>query len=44
MFKRSGNSPDQVTRPDHVKVKALDENMEEYVMEETGLLARAILS
>ena len=31
-----------VTRPDHVKVKALDENMEEFVLEGTGLLARAI--
>ena len=31
-----------VTRPDHVKVKALDESMEEFVLEGTGLLARAI--
>lgn len=31
-----------VTRPDHVKVKALDENMEEYILEGEGLLARAI--
>ena len=31
-----------VTRPDHVKVKALDENMEEFVLEGDGLLARAI--
>ena len=31
-----------VTRPDHVKVKALNENMEEYVLEGEGLLARAI--
>ena len=31
-----------VTRPDQVKVKALDENMEEFVLEGTGLLARAI--
>lgn len=30
-----------VTRPDYVKVKALDENMEEVVYEGTGLLARA---
>ena len=29
-----------VTRPDHVKVKALDENMEEFVLEGDGLLAR----
>ena len=32
----------QVTRPDWVKVKALDENMEEFVLEGTDLLARAI--
>ena len=31
-----------VTRPNYVKVKALNENMEEYVLEATGLLARAI--
>ena len=31
-----------VTRPDQVKVKALDENMEEFVLEGDGLLARAI--
>ena len=31
----------QVTRPDHVKVKALNENMEEVVYEGEGLLARA---
>lgn len=31
----------QVTRPDVVKVKALDENMEEFEMEGEGLLARA---
>lgn len=31
-----------VTRPDHVKVKALNENLEEYVLEGEGLLARAI--
>lgn len=31
-----------VTRPDHVKVKALNENMEGYVLEGEGLLARAI--
>ena len=31
-----------VTRPDHVKVKALDENMEEFEVEGTELLARAI--
>lgn len=31
-----------MTRPDHVKVKALDENMEEFVLEGDGLLARAI--
>ena len=31
----------QVTRPDHVKVKALNEDMEEGVYEGEGLLARA---
>ena len=31
----------QVTRPDHVKVKALNEDMEEVVYEGAGLLARA---
>lgn len=31
-----------VTRPNHVKVRAFDENMEEYVLEGTELLARAI--
>lgn len=31
-----------VTRPMRVKVKALNENMEEYVLEGAGLLARAI--
>lgn len=31
-----------VTRPNYVKVKALNENMEEYVLEGTELLARAI--
>lgn len=31
-----------VTRPEHVKVKALNENMEEYILEGEGLLARAI--
>ena len=31
-----------VTRPNYVKVKALNENMEEYVLEATELLARAI--
>lgn len=31
-----------VTRPNYVKVKALDENMEEIVLEGTELLARAI--
>lgn len=31
-----------VTRPDYVKVKALNENMEEYILEGTELLARAI--
>ena len=30
-----------VTRPNYVKVKALDENMEEQIMEGEGLLARA---
>ena len=33
----------QVTRADHVKAKALNENMEEYVIEADGLLARCIL-
>lgn len=31
-----------VTRPDYVKVKAFDEDMEEFVLEGEGLLARAI--
>ncbi|MCD7766439.1 MAG: peptide deformylase [Lachnospiraceae bacterium] len=31
-----------VTRPEYVKVKALDENMKEFVLEGRGLLARAI--
>lgn len=31
-----------VTRPDYVKVQALDENMQPYELEGTGLLARAI--
>lgn len=31
----------QVTRPNYVKVKALDENMEAYEIEGEGLLARA---
>lgn len=31
-----------VTRPNYVKVKALDENMNEYILEGTELLARAI--
>lgn len=31
----------QVTRPDYVKVKALDEDMEEVTLEGEGLLARA---
>lgn len=31
-----------VTRPDRVKVKALNEKMEEYILEGEGLLARAI--
>ena len=31
----------QVTRPDYVKVKALNEDMEEIELEGTGLLARA---
>ena len=30
-----------VTRPNYVKVKALDENMEEQILEGEGLLARA---
>jgi peptide deformylase len=32
-----------VTRPEYAKVKALNENMEEYVVEGEGLLARALL-
>ena len=31
-----------VTRPDYAKVKAVNEDMEEFVLEGTGLLARAI--
>ena len=31
-----------VTRPNYAKVKALNENMEEYILEGTELLARAI--
>ncbi len=31
-----------VTRPNYVKVRALDENMKEYELEAEGLLARAI--
>ncbi len=31
-----------VTRPDYAKVKALNEDMEEFVLEGNGLLARAI--
>lgn len=31
-----------VTRPEHVVVRALDENMEEFVLEASDLLARAI--
>lgn len=31
-----------VTRPDYVKVKALNEEMEEFELEATGLLARAV--
>lgn len=31
-----------VTRPEKVKVKALDEHMEEYILEGEGMLARAI--
>ena len=30
-----------MTRPDHVKVRALNEDMEEFEMEGEGLLARA---
>ncbi len=33
----------EVTRPSHVKVKAYDIDMNEYVLEADGLLARAIL-
>lgn len=32
----------QVTRPNHVRVKAFNENMEEYVLEGTEMLARCI--
>lgn len=32
----------QVTRPNYVKVRALDENMDEFVLEGTELLARAV--
>lgn len=32
-----------VTRPNYVKVKALDENLEEFILEGEELLARAIL-
>lgn len=32
-----------VTRPDYVRVKAIDENMEETEFEGTGLLARALI-
>lgn len=31
-----------VTRPDYVKVRAMDENMQEFVLEGEGFLARAI--
>lgn len=31
-----------VTRPNYVKVKAMDEDMEEFILEGEGLLARAI--
>ena len=31
----------QVTRPNYVKVRAFNENMEEYIAEGEGLLARA---
>lgn len=33
----------QVTRPNYVKVKALDENMQEFIVEGTELLARALV-
>lgn len=33
----------QVTRPNYVKAKAYNENMEEYILEGEGLLARCIL-
>ncbi len=32
-----------MTRAEHVKAKALNENMEEYTIEADGLLARCIL-
>ena len=31
-----------VTRPERVKVRALDENMEEFILEAEGMLARAV--
>ena len=33
----------QVTRPNYAKVKARNENMEEYIVEGEGLLARALM-
>jgi len=33
----------QVTRPNYVKVKALDEDMEEFIIEGEELMARALL-
>ena len=41
MFKCSGNVRVQVTRPNYVKVKALDMDMNEQIYEGEGLLARA---
>ena len=32
-----------VTRPNYAKVKALNEDMEEYIVEGEGLMARALL-
>lgn len=41
MFK-SSRKAGQVTRPNYVKARAFDENLEEYEIEGEGLLARAI--
>lgn len=41
MLKCSGKTG-VVTRPDYAKVKAYDEDMNEFILEGEGLLARAI--